>query len=144
MTRSRSAHDLFERRMFMTTTVSTPKELGAAIKRRESEIVITGRLGDAVLVIQATGPVAWGVTIVALGAAVAGIAATVGTGGAGAPAGVVMEAAAAPVLIGTLGSISVSSAAIGIALAGGGVGTLSTLRKYTAKKNFGEVHLIRR
>ena len=132
------------RRMFMGTTVSTPVELGQAIKHKESEIIITGKLGDAVIVIQAVGPVSWLIASGAIVVAIAGVAATVGTGGAGAPVSAVMEAAAAPALIGAFGSIGVSTTAIGIALAGGGVGTLSTLRKYKAEKKRGNVYLFRR
>lgn len=128
----------------MATTVSTPVELGKAIKGEENEIVITGKLGDAVIAIQAVGPVSWVIASGAVVVAIAGVVAAAGTGGAGAPVSAVMEAAAAPALIGSFGSVSVSAVAIGIALAGGGVGALSTLRRYKAEKKHGNVYLVRR
>lgn len=128
----------------MATTVSTPKELGEAIKRKDSEIIIKGNLGDAVITIHAIGPVAWGIAAGAIGVAIAGVVTTAGTGGAGAPVGVAMESVAAPALVASLGGISVSTAAIAIAVAGGGVGALTTMRKYKVVKKWGKVRLIRR
>ena len=103
-----------------------------------------GSLGDAVLVIEGVGKVAWVIAFGSLAVAVAGVAATVGTGGAGVPAGVVIEGIAAPGLIATFGSIGTVTTAIGIAIAGDGVGTLTTMRKYHAKRENGNVVLTRR
>lgn len=128
----------------MTPTVSTPQELGKAISKGENKIIVTGSLGSAVITIEAIGPVAWVVAVGAIGVAVAGVMTTVGTGGVGAPAGVVMEGIAAPALITTFGSLSTVTTAIGIAVAGGGVGTLTTLCKYRAKRENGKVVLSRR
>ena len=128
----------------MSTTVSTASELGRAVSNNESKIVVTGSLGKAVIAIEAVGPVAWAIAIGAIGVAVAGVITTVGTGGVGTPAGIVMECAAAPALVATLGSTATVSAAIGIAVAGGGVGTLTTLRKYRATRNDGNVVLTRK
>ena len=128
----------------MKTTVSTAKELGEAIKRKDSEIIIKGDLGDKVISIHAIGPVAWGVAAGAIGVAIAGIVTTAGTGGAGAPIGVAMESVAAPALVATMGGIGVSTAAIAIAVAGGGVGALTTMRKYKVEKKWGKVRLTRR
>ena len=128
----------------MSTTVSTAKELGTAISNNENQIVIEGRLGDAVITINAIGPVAWAVAIGAIGVAIAGVAVTAGTGGAGAPVGIVSESFAIPTLVATTGSISVSTTAIGIAIAGGGVGTLTAMRRYKARREGGKVVLTKR
>ena len=128
----------------MTPIVSTPQELGKAVSNGKNKIIVSGSLGSAVITIEAIGPVAWVVAIGSLGVAVAGAMATAGTGGAAAPAGVVMEGIAAPALITTFGSLSTVTTAIGIAVAGGGVGTLTTLRKYKAKRKNGKVVLYKR
>lgn len=128
----------------MSTTVSTAKELGTAISNNENQIIIEGRLGDAVITINAVGPVAWAVAIGAVGVAVAGVVVTAGTAGAGAPVGAVSEAFALPTLIATLGSASTATTAIGIAAAGGGVGALTSMRKYKAKREGGKVVLTKR
>lgn len=128
----------------MSTTVSTASELGQAIRRHEDEIVIEGRLGNTAVAIRAVGPVAWGIAIGAIGVAIAGVAMTAGTGGAGAPAGVVSEAFAIPVLVTTFGSVSTTTAAIGIAVAGGGVGVLTSMRNYNVKRKNDKVILTKR
>ena len=128
----------------MAPIVSTPQELGKAIRNGESRIVVTGSLGPAVITIEAVGPVAWAVAIGAIGVAIAGVVTTAGTGGVAAPAGLVMEGIAAPALIATLGSVGTVSTAIGIAIAGGGVGTLASLRKYRASHENGKVVLSKR
>lgn len=127
----------------MTTTVSTAQELGKAISNGENKIIVTGSLGSAVITIEAIGPVAWVVAIGAIGVAVAGAMTTVGSGGAAAPVGIVMEGISAPGLIATFGSVSTVTTAISIAVAGGGVGTLTSLRKYKAKRENGKVVLSR-
>ena len=119
----------------MNTTVSTASELGKAIKNNENRIIVKGSLGDAVISIEAVGPVAWAVAIGAIGVAIAGVVV---------PAGAVMEGVAVPALVGTLGSIGTSTAAIGIAIAGGGIGTLTSMRKYKARRENGNVVLTRR
>ena len=86
----------------MSTTVSTAKELGTAISNNDNQIIIEGSLGDAVITINAIGPVAWAIAIGAIGVAIAGIAITAGTAGAGAPVGAASELVAAPALIATL------------------------------------------
>ncbi|HRU98831.1 MAG TPA: hypothetical protein P5092_15535 [Ruminococcus sp.] len=127
----------------MSTTVSTSSELGKAIDRGENRIIVKGSLGDAVWAIEAIGPVAWVIAFGSLTVAVVGVIATVGTGGAGTPAGIALESIAAPGLITTFGSVGAVTTAIGIAVAGGGVGTLTTLRKYRAKRENGNVVLTR-
>lgn len=125
----------------MSTTVSTAKELGTAISNNDNQIIIEGSLGDAVITINAIGPVAWAVAIGAIGVAIAGIAITAGTG---APVGAASELVAAPALIATLGSASTATTAIGIAAAGGGVGVLTSMRKYKVRREGGKVVLTKR
>ncbi len=128
----------------MSKTVCTAEELGKAIKNHESKIVIKGSIGDAVIIIQAVGPVAWAVAIGGLGVALTGVILTVGTGGTGAPVGLIAEACAAPALVTTLGSVGTATTALSIALAGGGVGILTSLRKYKATRNHDKVILTKR
>lgn len=142
----------------MSTNVSTTKELGTALKNKESTIYINGKLGDAVIAINAVGPVAWAIAIGAIGVALAGVFLTVGTGGAGAPVGAASEVVAAPVLIASFSGVTATTAvatssisaaslattAIGIAAAGGGVGVLTSMRKYKAKKEGDKVILTKR
>lgn len=106
--------------------VRTEKELGTALKAEAEEIVVEGEsLVKKVLRIKKTGKLAWGLCIGALGVAVGAAMAT--------PAApilpVVVTAVAGPVVISTLG-MSVTTAAITIAVAGGGVIVLNKLRKY--------------
>ena len=128
----------------MSTTVTNAKELAAAVNNKENRIVIEGRLGDIVIKINAVGPVAWGVAIGAIEVALFGIAATTGSAGTGTPIGIASECVAAPVLISALGSVSAATTAIGIAVAGGGVGVLSTMRRYSTARKNGRVVLTRR
>ena len=130
--------------LFMSMTVNTSSELGKAIDRGENRIIVKSSLGDAVLVIEAIGPVAWVIAAGAIAVAIAGVVTTVGTGGAGAPAGAALECIATPGLIATFGSVGTAATAIGIAVAGGGIGTLSTMRKYRAMRENGNVVLTRR
>lgn len=50
--------------------METTKELGNAIRRNESRILVEGDLTKKVLRIHATGPVAWAVCVGALGIAI--------------------------------------------------------------------------
>lgn len=128
----------------MSTTIRTAKELGTAISNDENQIIIESGLGDAVIAINAVGPVAWAVALGAIGVAIAGIVVTAGTAGTGAPVGLVSEGLAAPALIASLGSASTTTTAIGIVAAGGGVGVLTYMCKYMAKRECGKVILTKR
>ena len=57
----------------MSTTVTTAKELGSALKKKESTIYIEGRLGNAVIAIKAVGPVTWGLVLGAISVSITGI-----------------------------------------------------------------------
>ena len=127
----------------MAINVSTAQELGEAVARGESRIVVTGSLGPAVMTIEAVGPVAWGIAIGAIAVLIIGLIIAGGTGGVGAPAGVVMEGLATPFLLSTFGSIGTITTAVSIALAGGGVDTLTALRRYRTEHENGQVVLYR-
>ncbi len=113
--------------------VTTQKELGQAIKKGEDTIVIEGDLAKKVIRIKATGKVAWGVAIGAIGVAVYAImsapAATTVTAPAAGVGGAISFTGAAAAT-GAAGTILGTSAitAIGIAVAAGGIGALTTLR----------------
>ncbi|PSU86957.1 hypothetical protein [Photobacterium kishitanii] len=106
-------------------SVNTEKELGKALKNKESTIEITGDLAKKTIKLRATGTVAWAIAIGAIGIAVYGAIATVPTGGSSA----VVSGIAAPAAISILGGAATYSA-IAIAIAAGGVGALTTLRGY--------------
>lgn len=113
----------------MARKVTTEKELGEALKAEEDEIEITGDLARTTIKIRATGKVAWAIAFTAIGIAVFATYATIGTGGAGAPATGITLAFTGGAATGILG-ISTTAAAISIAVAAGGVGALTSLRKY--------------
>ena len=152
----------------MSTTVTTAKELGSALKKKESTIYIEGRLGNAVIAIKAVGPVTWGLVLGAISVSITGIVITVGTVGAGAPVGVAAETVATKTLIAsfsgvtksaltatavmsttaaTTGSVTaatVATTALGIAIAGGGIGAIKSLRGYVVKKGNNKLVLTKR
>lgn len=109
----------------MAVKVSTEKELGEALKRKEDGIEITGDLAKKTIRLRATGNVAWAIAIAAIGFAVYGVATAPVTGGTTAA----ISAFAAPTAVGILGGAATYSA-IAIAIAAGGVGALTSLRKY--------------
>lgn len=109
----------------MTKKVSTEKELGEALKSKESTIEITGDLAKKTIKLRATGAVAWAVAFAAIGIAVYGAIAAIPTGGTS----VAISAFAAPAAVGILGGAATYTA-IAIAVAAGGAGALSALRSY--------------
>lgn len=132
-------------------TVDNAKELGKAIKDKESTIIVEGDLSKKIIRIKAAGPVAWGICIGCIGIAITAIlsmpAETV-AGPATLGTSTVMHftaipVAAAPAAI-TLGSAVGPAIAIGVAA--GGVGALTALRdKYKiAKKGQNYVELKRK
>ena len=113
--------------------VHNVKDLVNAILNGEIQIEIKGPIKNVVIKIKATGVVAWGVAIGAIGIAAAAVIASPATGGV---SGVVGGTAA-------LGVTSIATAAIGIAVAGGGVSVLNKLREYDIKEQ-GTEHVILR
>jgi len=106
--------------------VKTAKELGKAIKKGEDIIEIEGDLVKKVVRIRATGKIAWAIAISAIGVVVYSILAAPETAGTS----ITLNFMAIPTTVGILGGISVTEVAIFIAVAGGSVGTLNTLRGY--------------
>lgn len=116
------------------TTVTTSSELGKAIKRNESTIIIEGDLVNKVVRIKLIGPIAWTVAIGALGTAVylysatpATTAASAPVGGAGGVISFGAASGAAAVAATTMG-VGATSVAIGVAIAAGGVAAVTALR----------------
>lgn len=120
------------------TTVQTSSELGKAIKRKESKIVVEGDIVKKVIRIKITGPIAWGVAFAAIGSAVYLYLSTPATSAASTPiggTGGVISFGAASGAAGaatTILGIRATTVAVGIGLAAGGVGAVTALRdKYT-------------
>lgn len=109
----------------MTAKVSTEKELGDALRRKEDMIEITGDLAKKSIKLRATGNIAWAIALTAIGIAIYSVAAAPVSGGTTAA----VSAIAAPAAVGVLGAATTYSA-IAIAIAAGGVGALTSLRKY--------------
>lgn len=110
--------------------VNNAAGLAKAVNDAVDEIVIEGTYGDLVIKIKATGSVAWGVAIAAIGIAVGALLAAPGTAGTSA-------IAAAPsfgLVAASLGGGGVAVGAISIAVAAGGVGALTRLRDYEVQK----------
>ena len=128
----------------MCKTVNTAKELGSAIKSGESRIIITGKLGNAVIKIEAIGPVAWAIALSAVGTAIAGVYVTAGSGGVAAPVGTTMHFVSIPTIAIATGGVNTAIVLCSIAAAGGGIGTLHALRKYKAEREGSNVVLTKR
>lgn len=109
------------------------KELGKALKNNLDYIEIEGKLIGQVGKIKAVGNVAWGVCVGTIAVEIIGVLSSAGTGGAATP---ISALVAAPGLAGTVGILggATTVAAIKIAVAGGGVGSLNKLRKYDLEK----------
>lgn len=108
-------------------TVNDDKDLGRAIKNGEDSVYIEGDLMRKVIIIKATGNVAWAVVAAAVTISVVAILAapaTLGTSNS-------VHFVTAPVVITSLGgSAGTAATAVSIAVAGGGVAVLNKLRKY--------------
>ena len=119
-------------------TVRTKKQLAEAAQEGQNHIIIEGDLVNGVYRIKIIRPIAWGVALVAISGAVYLSMATPAATIASTPLGGVISftaastsAAAAVTILGLNDTI----VAIGIAVFGGGVGVLTTLRsKYTVEE----------
>lgn len=109
--------------------ITNNKELGQALKNKEESILIEGDLANKVIRIKATGKLAWGITIAAITTSVAAILLKTTSGGLATPITSAAIFTSAPAAIAVLGPAAAKSAIL-IAIAGGGVGVLHTLRKY--------------
>ena len=113
--------------------VTTEKELGEALKRGESTIEVEFDLQNKVLKIKALEKGAWVVCVAAIGVAVVCGVVTISTAGtATVPSAFV--AAPAVVTVSSFLGMPTAISAIGIAIAGGGVGALNKLRGYRVEK----------
>ena len=108
--------------------VKNAKELAKAVKDKVDMIVIEGEFGKVSFRIYAIGRVAWIVAIAGIAAAVALILAS-GSMPVFSPGTLPGAALAAAPAVGILGWPA-TTAAITIALTGGGVGILNKFRKY--------------
>jgi hypothetical protein len=128
----------------MSTSASTPDELGKAIRNDAPEIEIEGDFEKKIIRIRATGKVAWVIAIGAVGCAVAAIIATAGSGGTSSAVTVPGAAAAFGTAAGVLGA-GPATAAIAISVSAGGVGALTKLRKeYKVEKRNEKTVLVKK
>jgi hypothetical protein len=129
----------------MSTTVTTPEELGKALKNGASEIELEGKLADGrVVKLRAVGPVAWAIAIGGIGVAVVAIIVTAGSGGTSSFASVPGAAAGFATATGVLGA-SAAATAIAVSVAAGGIGALKKLRKdYKVEKRNGKTVLVKK
>jgi small-conductance mechanosensitive channel len=110
--------------------VNNEKELGKAVNNQADSIEITGDLAKKVIRIKATGKIAWIIAIGAIALVAAIFLASPATSGVIAPAGI----AALTPAVGVLG-LDAAKAAVFIAVGGGGVSVLKSLRKYILVKH---------
>lgn len=109
--------------------MTTEKELGEALKRGDSTIVVEFELANKVIRIKATEKGVWALCVGAIGvAAVCGVV-TISTAGTATVPSAFIATPAIATASGVLG-MSTTISAIGIAIAGGGVGALNKLRGY--------------
>lgn len=106
-------------------SITTEKELADAVNRNEETIVIEGDLARKAVRIKATGAVAWAIAIGSIGIVFYGVVATLGTGGAAAPAAGFAAAAGSGAAISVLGAAA-TAAAVSMAVS---VRSLSVLKK---------------
>jgi hypothetical protein len=121
--------------------VKTNEELGKALKDHveEIEISVETGLGKTVTRIKGTGKIAWAICFSALAVGIVAIIAAPATGGVSAPAGAAFMVAPVAAL-----GLPAATAAIAIAVAGGGAGVLNKLRGYKMEKRDGKVILKRK
>lgn len=113
----------------MVRKVKTEKELGEALKAGEDEIEIEGDLAQRTIRIRATGKLAWAVAFGALGIAAVAVYATIGSAGTSTSVTGSMAFISGSAAAGILG-VTTAATALSIAIAAGGVGALTRLRKY--------------
>jgi hypothetical protein len=104
--------------------ISTEEELARALRNEENTIEVTGDLKSKVVIIRATGDVAWAVAVGAIAVVVVAALTALATGGTSSVGFLV-----APAAFGILGGATTLSA-ISIAIAAGGVAALNKLRDY--------------
>ena len=105
--------------------IETAKELGKELKKDPDTVEVSIKMGKIIIKLKGVGKVAWAIAIGAIGVAVAAVIAAPATGGTSSALAAVSAPAAASIL-----GVSTTTAAISIAVAGGGVAVLNKLRKY--------------
>lgn len=110
--------------------ITTEKELGEALKGNQDTIEVEGDLVKKIFKIRATGKVVWGIALGGVAIAITAIVCTPATGGASGAAALV----ATPAAIAAWG-VPTTVSVISIAVAAGGVGALSKLRRYKLEKH---------
>ena len=113
--------------------MTTEKELGEALKRGDSTIVVEFELANKVIRIKATEKGVWALCVTAIGVAVVFGVVTISTAGTATVPSAFIATPAIATVSGFLGMPTAISA-IGIAMAGGGVGALNKLRGYQLEK----------
>lgn len=113
--------------------MTTEKELGEALKRGDSTIVVEFELANKVIRIKATEKGVWALCVGAIGVAVVCGVVTISTAGTATVPSAFIATPAIATVSGFLGMPTAISA-IGIAMAGGGVGALNKLRGYRLEK----------
>ncbi len=113
--------------------MTTEKELGEALKRGDSTIVVEFELANKVIRIKATEKGVWALCVTAIGVAVVFGVVTISTAGTATVPSAFIATPAIATVSGFLGMPTAISA-IGIAIAGGGVGALNKLRGYQLEK----------
>ena len=127
----------------MPTTVKTEKELADAINRGDDSIEIEGDLANRTIKIRACGKVAWLVALGSIGIAAYALVSIPLTGGADAPAAGIVSGITGSAAVAVLG-LPATMAAIGIAVAAGGVGVLSKVRDYKETSRADNLLVLRR
>lgn len=112
--------------------MTTEKELGEALKRGEDTIEVEMDLGRKVVRMKAVGKHAWAICVAAIGVAGACGVVAITSAGTAAPSAFVATPAVATVA--SFLGVPTAISAIGIAIAGGGVGALNKLRGYRVEK----------
>jgi len=115
--------------MMQTFKAANEEELAEHIKEGRDYIEVEADLGNKVIKIKAVGYIGWGLVAAALIVAVVFVSRSPATSRT---SGVVGFAAAAPA-VATLGPAATITA-VSLAVAGGGIGVLNKLRKYSLTK----------
>ena len=113
--------------------MTTEKELGEALKRGDSTIEVELDLSKKVVKIKTAERGSWALCVAAIGVAVVCGVVTISTAGTATVPSAFIATPAIATVSGFLGMPTAISA-IGIAMAGGGVGELNKLRGYRLEK----------
>lgn len=127
----------------MPKKVNTEREFAEALNNGEDTIEIEGDLAKKTVRIRATGNVAWAIAFAAIGIAVYATIVTGATAGTSTPVTGTIAGITGGAAIGILG-IPATYSAIAIAIAAGGVGSLTKLRDYKEISYKGNILILKR